>query len=102
MLVHGLVFLAALTVKLDQTALRSGCEASDETIASMPAGTPVEVSFRVADGSDCFKISATVNGKPVVGYLGASALSDVDQFEKQRTAAVSLDSSRALNPVEAE
>ncbi len=102
MLVHGLVFLAALTVKLDQTALRSGCEASDETIASMPAGTPVEVRFRVADGSDCFKISATVNGKAVVGYVAASALSDVEQFEKQRTAAVSLDSSRALNPVEAE
>jgi tetratricopeptide (TPR) repeat protein len=102
MLVHGLVFLAALTVKLDQTALRSGCEASDETIASMPAGTPVEIRFRVADGSDCFKISATVNGKAVVGYVAASALSDVEQFEKQRTAAVPLDSSRALNPVEAE
>jgi tetratricopeptide (TPR) repeat protein len=102
MLVHGLVFLAALTVKLEQTPLRSGCEASDETIASMPAGTPVEIRFRVADGSDCFKISATVNGKAVVGYVPASALSGVDQFEKQRTAAVSLDSSRALNPVEAE
>jgi hypothetical protein len=102
MLVHGLVFLAALTVKLDQTPLRSGCEASDETIASLPAGTPVEVRFRVADGSDCFKISATVEGKAVIGYVGASALSDVDQFERQRNAAVSLDSSRALNPVEAE
>ena len=99
---HGLVFLAALTVKLDQTPLRSGCEASDETIASLPAGTPVEVRFRVADGSDCFKISATVEGKAVIGYVGASALSDVDQFERQRNAAVSLDSSRALNPVEAE
>ena len=89
-------------MKLDQTALRSGCEASDETIASMPAGTPVEIRFRVADGSDCFKISATVDGKAVVGYVAASALSDVAQFEKQRTAAVSLDSSWALNPVEAE
>jgi hypothetical protein len=68
----------------------------------LPAGTPVEVRFRVADGSDCFKISATVEGKAVIGYVGASALSDVDQFERQRNAAVSLDSSRALNPVEAE
>jgi tetratricopeptide (TPR) repeat protein len=102
MLVHGLLFLAALTVKQDQTPLRSGCEVSDETIANLPAGTPVEVSFRVADGSDCFKIAATVNGKSVVGYVGAAALANVDQFEKQRTAAVSLDVSRALNPVEAE
>jgi len=102
MLVHGLVFLAALTVKLDQTQLRSGCEASAETIATLAAGTPVEVRFRVADGSDCFKISASVNGHAVAGYLDASALSNVAQFEQQRTAAVSLDSSRALNPVEAE
>jgi tetratricopeptide (TPR) repeat protein len=102
MLVHGLVFLAALAVKQDQTPLRSGCEAGDEAIATLPAGTPVEVRFRVADGSDCFKIAATVDGKPVVGYVPASALSNVDQFEQQRNAAVSLDSSRALNPVEAE
>jgi tetratricopeptide (TPR) repeat protein len=102
MLVHGLVFLAALAVKQDQTPLRSGCEAADETIATLHVGTPVEVRFRVADGSDCFKISATVDGKPLVGYVPASALSNVDQFEQQRNAAVSLDSSRALNPVEAE
>ena len=102
MLVHGLLLLAALAVKQDQTPLRSGCEAADETIATLPAGTPVEVRFRVADGSDCFKIAATVDGKPVVGYLPASALSNVDQFEQQRNAAVSLDSSRALNPVEVE
>jgi tetratricopeptide (TPR) repeat protein len=102
MLVHGLVFLAALAVKQDQTPLRSGCEATDETITMLPVGTPVEVRFRVADGSDCFKISATVDGKPLVGYVPASALSNVDQFERQRNAAVSLDSSRALNPVEAE
>jgi tetratricopeptide (TPR) repeat protein len=102
MLVHGFFLLAALAVKQDQAPLRSGCEAADETIATLPAGTPVEVRFRVADGSDCFKIAATVNGQPVVGYVPASALSNVDQFEQQRNAAVSLDSSRALNPVEVE
>ncbi len=102
MVVHGLLFLAALAVKQDQTPLRSGCEAGDETITTLPAGTAVEVRFRLADGSDCFKIAATVDGKPVVGYLKASALSNVDQFEQQRTSAASLDSSRALNPVESE
>jgi tetratricopeptide (TPR) repeat protein len=101
MLVHGLFFLAALAVKQDQTPLRSGCEAGDEIIATLAAGTTVEVRFRVADGSDCFKISAIVDGKPVIGYVGASALSNVDQFEQQRNAAASLDSSRALNPAAA-
>jgi tetratricopeptide (TPR) repeat protein len=102
MLFHGLILLAALAVRQDQTALKSGCETGDETVATLPAGAPVEVRFRLADGSDCFKVAATVDGKEVVGYLAASALSNIDQFEKQRTAAVSLDSSRALNPVEAE
>ena len=49
MLVHGFFFLAALAVKQDQTPLRSGCEAGDETIATLAAGTTVEVRFRVAD-----------------------------------------------------
>ncbi len=102
MVVHGLLLLAALAVKHDQTPLRSGCEAEDQTIATLPAGTPVEVRFRLADGSDCFKIAATVDGKPLVGYVGASALSNIDQFEKQLNAAVSLDVSVALNPVQAE
>src|ERR1700686_5329668 len=102
MLAHGLLFLAALAVKQDHTPLRSGCEPGDETIATLPAGTPVEVRFRLADGSDCFKIAATVDGKPVVGYIGASALANVDQFEQQRNSAASLGVSRALNPVEAE
>src|SRR5215472_3605875 len=102
MAIHGLVLLAALAVKQDQTALRAGCESGDETITTLAAGTPVEVRFRLADGSDCFKVAVTVDGKSVVGYLGASALSNVDQFERQRAAAAPLDGERALNPVEAE
>ena len=102
MLAHSLILLSALAVKQDQTPLKSGCEAGDESIATLAAGTPVEVRFRLADGSDCFKIAVTIDGKMVVGYLPASTLSNVDQFEKQRTAAVSMDSSVALNHVEAE
>src|SRR5271156_75594 len=102
MLVHGLVFLAALAVKQDQTPLRAGCEAGDETIATLAACTPVEVRFRLADGSECFKVAATVDGKPIVGYLGASALLNVDQFEKHRTDAAQLASSRVLNTEVAE
>jgi len=101
MVVHALV-LMALAVKQDQTPLRSGCEAGDEIIATLPAGTPVEVRFRLADGSDCFKIAAKVDGKEVVGYLGASALSNIDQFEQQRNAAASLQTKPAPNTVEAE
>jgi tetratricopeptide (TPR) repeat protein len=101
MVVHALI-LMALAVRQDQTPLRSGCEAGDEIVATLPAGTPVEVLFRLADGSDCFKIAAKVDGKEVVGYLGASALSNIDQFEQQRNAAASLETKRTPSAVEAE
>ncbi len=69
-----LFFFAAMAVSTDQTPLRSGCGAEDQIVASLPAGTPVELRFRVSDGTDCIKISATVGGKDVLGYVPASAL----------------------------
>jgi len=102
MVIPVLFFITALTVKQDQTPLRSGCAASDEIVASLPSGTPVEVRFRLADGSDCFKISATVSGKSIVGYLPSSALSGVDRFDKDHASAASVDINQALQPVETE
>src|SRR5258706_7586882 len=102
MVIPVLFFVAALTVKQDQTPLRSGCDAADEAVASLPSGTPVEVRFRLADGSDCFKISATVDGKSIVGYLPASALIGIERFDQDRASARSIDTIQALRPVETE
>jgi tetratricopeptide (TPR) repeat protein len=100
MVVPVLFFITALTVKQDQTALRSNCGTSYETVASLPSGTPVDVRFRLADGSDCFKIRATISGTTVVGYLPASALTGVDQFDKDHASAGSVDTIQALRPIE--
>src|SRR5437016_2213184 len=97
-----LFFFAALAVRQDQTPVRAGCEAGGEILANPPAGTPVEIRFRLADGSDCFKISAAVDGKDVTGYLSASALTGLEKFERERSAARSADNVRALHPVETE
>jgi len=97
-----LFFFAVLSVSQDQTPLRSGCDARDEVLTSLPAGTPVEIRFRLADGSDCFKISANVEGKQVLGYVPASALADLNRFEQERSAARSTDAISALNPVAAQ
>src|SRR5260370_28039016 len=102
MVIPVLFFVAALTVKQDQTPLRSGCDAADEVVASLASGTPVEVRFRLADGSDCFKISAKVGGKSVVGYLPAAALAGVDRFDQDHASAPPVDTAQALKPVEAE
>ncbi len=94
-----LFFVAAMAVRSDQTPLRSGCDAEDDVVASLPAGTPVEVRFRLSDGSDCFKISATIGGQDVLGYVPASALTGVERYDHERSSAASVDVLRALDPV---
>jgi tetratricopeptide (TPR) repeat protein len=94
-----LFFVAAMAVRTDQTPLRSGCDTDDGVVASLPAGTPVEVRFRLSDGSDCFKVAATIDGKDVVGYVPASALTGLERYEQERSSAASVDVLRALNPV---
>ena len=94
-------FFAALSAKQDQTALRSGCDQTAEVLATLPAGTPVQIRFRLSDGSDCFKVSATLEGKVVMGYVPASGLSGLEQFEQGRTSAASADTIRELRPMEA-
>jgi len=101
MVVPVLFFFAALSAKQDQTALRSGCDATAQVIASVPAGTPVEIRFRLSDGSDCFKVSATLDGQTVMGYVAASGLAGLDQFERGRSSAASADTIRELRPMEA-
>jgi tetratricopeptide (TPR) repeat protein len=102
MVLPFLFFVTALAVKQDQTPLRSGCEAADETVATLSAGTPVQMRFRLADGSECFKIEATLEGKLVSGYLPSSALTGVDRVDRERTSAASVEVLRELLPVEAE
>jgi tetratricopeptide (TPR) repeat protein len=94
-----LFFVAAMAVRTDQTPLRSGCDAEASLVASLPAGTPVEVRFRLSDGTDCFKVAATIDGQDVLGYVPASALTGLERYEQERSSAASVDVLRALTPV---
>src|ERR1700733_952148 len=69
-----LFFLALTAVGTDETPLRTGCGAEDKIVASLPAGTPVDLGSGTLDGTKCFRISATVGGRDVRGYIEASAL----------------------------
>lgn len=86
----GLLF--AVTMARD-AALRPSCEtATDQTVVgTLPAGTAVEIRFAVADGSNCYKIAANVDGKPLLGYVDGSALANTQSFEDQRRGGASLD-----------
>jgi tetratricopeptide (TPR) repeat protein len=101
MVVPVLFFFAVLSAKQDQTPLRSGCDATAQTITNLPAGTSVDIRFRLSDGSDCFKVSAILDGKLVMGYVPASVLAGLEQFERGRTSAASADTLRELRPMEA-
>src|SRR6185369_4982892 len=96
MILHGLsilFFASTLVVKQDQAPLRSGCEARDEVVAALPAGSPIEIRFAMTGATEtCYKVATTVNGKPLQGYLPASALTGLDEFEKGRLSAPSVGS----------
>src|SRR3984885_7456456 len=97
-----LFFVAAMAVRTDHTALRSGCDAEASIVASLPAGAPVEVRFRLSNGSGCFQVAATIDGKEVLGYVPATALTGLERYEQERSSAASVDVLRALSPVVAE
>src|SRR5258708_5098480 len=79
----ALLFLAsALVVKQDKAPLRSGCEARDSVVASLPAGAPIEIRFAMSGSSEtCYKAPPKADGKDFPGYLPASALTGLEEFE---------------------
>jgi hypothetical protein len=95
-----LVLLAAsVSVKTDSTPLRAGCDANEEVVATLQAGTPVEIRFAMAGAAEpCYKVSSTVEGKPVQGYVAASVLEGLDGFEKARTEAPAIRSATGPSP----
>src|SRR5581483_6997824 len=95
-----LLFAAALAVRQDQTPLRDGCSADDHVVATLPEGAAVQVRYAIADGSNCFSVSASVNGQHVEGYLPGAALMGVDAFERDRASAGDPDNIHIISPVE--
>src|SRR5579885_170553 len=98
MLLPLLFFAAALVVKQDQTPLRTGCDASDTVVATLPAGTKLDVQYAIADGSNCFRVSGSLDGKSVQGFVPGDLLTGVDAFERERASAGDPGSIRMMVP----
>ncbi len=88
-----LILLAAsVAVKDDQAPLRSGCEPGDPVVAQLHGGDAVQIRFALAGGAvACYKVSVTSQGRTLEGYLPASAIIGLDQFERARGAAPAFD-----------
>jgi hypothetical protein len=79
-----LLFLA-ISVKQDHTALRNGCATDSETLATVSAGAPLTIRFALSgEEVPCYKVAVEQNGKTVEGYLSASQIAGIDEFDQQR------------------
>ncbi|MEP7366862.1 MAG: hypothetical protein ABI972_26695 [Acidobacteriota bacterium] len=92
MLIPLLLFAsAAHTVARDATPLRAACDSSSETVAQLNPGDTVDIRYALAsDSGPCYKVSAGSGGKQWEGWLPASALTNLEEFEKARTSAAQL------------
>lgn len=70
-------------------ALRTGCEAEEERVADLPAGTALTIRFAM---NGCYSVQARVGGQTYSGFLPAAAVRGVDRWDQQRRNARSLDS----------
>ena len=95
-----LLFLA-VSVKEDQTPLRSGCSADARVIAPLPAGTPVQLRYSLSGESvPCYKVAIDLDGKHLDGYLPASVMDGLETFAKARQQAAWVET-KATPPVDA-
>jgi hypothetical protein len=77
------LLLLAVTVKQDRVPLREGCDAYAETVATLAAGAPVTIRYALSgQETPCYKVSTEAGGKTVEGFLPASALEGLDNFQQ--------------------
>jgi len=78
------LFLAAVTVKQDNTPLRSGgCDQDAEVVARLNAATPVDIKYSITVGTErCYRVNLKVDGKSWSGFVPAAALTSTDDFDR--------------------
>lgn len=99
-----LFLLVSAVVKEDarggQTLLRSGCSSDASALAPLPAGAPVTIRYSISGESQpCYKVSVEAGGKTLEGYLPASAISGLEDFNQARHQAVWLDAASVVNTI---
>ena len=93
-----LLLLLSASVKQDGTALRSGCAADAQTIATLAGGTPVQLRFSLSGESvHCYKVAIEMDGKRVEGDLPSASIEDLSSFDKLRREAAWVTTSAALH-----
>src|SRR5579863_186883 len=88
----------AVSVKEDNTALRSGCADDAPIVQKLAAGDPIKLRFALSGESvPCYKVAVEVGGRQIEGYLPATAIAGLDSFDKGRKDAAWVTVNEALN-----
>ena len=88
----------AVSVKEDNTALRSGCADDASIVERLAAGAPLKLRFALSGESvPCYKVAVEVGGRQIEGYLPVTAIAGLDSFDKARKEAAWVDVNEALN-----
>lgn len=79
--------LSAATLQ-NASTVRSGCDSDEPVVAQLPAGTEVDIRSSISGSAGtCYKISATVEGKQVAGYVPKQAVGNAAAFDAARRSA---------------
>ncbi len=71
-----------VAVKQPGTPLRDGCSADADVLTTLNAGAPVKIRFALAGESvPCYKVAVESEGKTLEGYMPASAIAGLAEFE---------------------
>ncbi len=95
------MLLLAVSVKTDHTPLRAGCSPDDDAVATLPAGAPLTIRFALSGESVCYKVTAESGGKTFEGYLPASAIDGIEDFDQTRREARWLDAAQLMGAITA-
>ncbi len=77
------LFLMLAAVKNPGTALRDGCSAESGVVGTFDAGTPIKVRYALAgEAVPCYKVTVETQSASLDGFLPASAISGLEEFEK--------------------
>ena len=94
------MLLLAVSVKTDHTPLRAGCSPDDEPVATLPAGAALTIRFALSGESvPCYKVTAESGGQTVEGYLPASAIDGIEDFDQTRRDARWLDAAQLMGAI---
>jgi len=95
-----LLLMLALSVKEDRTPLRSGCDGESEVVATLAGGAPLTIRFAMSGESvPCYKVSVQAGGRTVDGYLPASAIEGLEEFDRGRRNAAWLETAKETQQV---